>query len=98
MRVYLVVFVFISFLVVGCSGSGKGNPILPDSTGNSRALALYTMTFSPALVKGTEARSPQDYRGAYDLVPENTRFPYKTGDNFELAADLVDYEKETTTH
>ena len=53
-------------IILSCSGSGT--PVLPNSDGDSRALALYTVILGPVSITNCQGRNAQTDHDVLQLV------------------------------
>lgn len=93
MKLNSILVLTLGFLALSCNNSEKSTPVLPGSWGDSRALAVYTMTLSPAVITDFQARNSQaDHDVHLDLVPKGSSFPAEEW-FFDLDAALVDFDR-----
>ena len=85
--------IFVVVFIVGCSGSGGKNPVVPETQSESKALALYTMTYNPSVVIHNGDRSVQADHGYVEVLINEGNVPFNGG-KFALEGKVIDYDRQ----
>ena len=87
--------ILLAIVLTACNGGTGGSPLLPGDSSPKKILSLYSMQVQFPGLYHTQSRDAQAEHGYIELIPNNSEYPYTQGDNFDIEAELIDFDRQS---